>query len=132
MNRFFGGELVIKHQPFEQWRLEYHISHTSVDADNNANSAVMGTEKKMAHIRSYYNINDQWQLNSFLFYTDAKSGFDNDPRIDVNFVWSVNNDTELSFGVNHLVDGGQAQTLDPTRVNSVIDTGYFVSFSSEF
>lgn len=131
-NNFFGAELVIKHQANNNWRLEYQLSMLEIDTDEREVSSVENSSSLLAHLRSYYNISNELTFNTMVYYTNARKGFDNHLRVDANLTWHFSEFNTLTFGINHLGDGGKPQTFDPTRLNTVIETGYFLSFQSKF
>jgi iron complex outermembrane receptor protein len=113
-----GVELALTWAPLEEWRLSAAYSYLDVDIDMDGDSndilAKLDETNYPEHqfnVRSYWNINADWSLDSALYYVDeleqvdlAGTDISSYWRLDARLAWKVNRDVELSLVGQNLLD----------------------------
>jgi iron complex outermembrane recepter protein len=109
-----GAELALDVNLSEKWRLRssYTWFKMEFEADSSSLEAPFIDFRNEliptnhASLRSYYDIGDDWEFDSAIYYVDRLSYFDIDPyfRVDARLGWRPKPNLELSLGVQNATD----------------------------
>lgn len=108
----YGGELAVNWQVFESWRLAASYSYTQmqIHAPLSTDPAAENIEREYPHhqfnIRSYWDICEDLQLNSVLYYVDTlpNLGIPSYWRLDAQIAWQPCDNATLRAGVQNILD----------------------------
>src|SRR5690606_39938840 len=109
----YGGQLAVKWQPLDLWRLELHLSHVDFDLDLDAGSmdahapAVAGNSPELqAALQSYFDLPRGFTLYAGVRYVDELPAQDvpSYVAVDLNLDWQLTPDLSASLTVQNLGD----------------------------
>lgn len=115
----FGAEVALDLTLSAAWRLRTAYTYFDMDFEADASSASQPTidlkdgliPKNHANIRSYYDLGDDWELDTGVYWTDYLPYFDSPSyfRVDARLGWRPSENVELSIGVQNAQERRHAE-----------------------
>ncbi|MFT4709674.1 MAG: iron complex outermembrane receptor protein [Planctomycetota bacterium] len=105
-----GVELAVDSKPTENWSLRGSYAWIEGSFENEVLDYDLGTESyhpgQQINLRSYYDINDDWEADMGFYYTGdfGNSFFEDRTRLDVRFSYAPREGMEWFFGGQQIVD----------------------------
>lgn len=138
----YGMELAAGWQAMSNWRLSASYSWLKTDLRlDSASTAVVdaGIREKPSpeqqfQLHSYWNINEQFELDMALYYVDEivardpSGGFSKAPaytRLDIRLGWQPQNNIELSLVAQNLLDDNHAEFFSPDVMSSDVPRSFY-------
>jgi iron complex outermembrane receptor protein len=124
----YGIEIAADWNVTPDWKLSggYSLLKMALHLDNDFTGQQAQEDQspqQMANIRSYWNIDRQWTLDTAVYYVDRLKAFDvpSYVRLDLNLGWRMNDNVQFNLiGQNLLEDShrefGQAADLTATEI----------------
>jgi len=138
----YGIELNTRHELTDDWRLEFWLAQQKAFLINNLNEEIerQSLQTPTMHIRSYWNIFDDWQLDILAYYVDEQhntSGTtlitDAYTRIDMHIGWRIKSNMNLDIALTNINNEVHAEDREPlTRINTGIRRGIFAKLDYSF
>lgn len=110
-----GVEISASIKPIEAWLLRINASHAEMDLeadedsfdDDRAQNTEDSLPQNLLQIASMLDINEDWQLNTYLRYVDsiATNNIDNYVVVDISLRWAINERLSANFTGRNLSDG---------------------------
>lgn len=114
-----GIEASASIKPTDAWLLRFNFSHAEMDleadSDSIASASAQRTEgylpQNLAQIVSMLDINQDWQLNTYLRYVDSldTNNIDNYLVADISLQWNINEDVSANFIGRNISDGSHEE-----------------------
>ncbi len=111
-----GAELALDVDVSPDWRLRSSYAFFKMDFEADADSTEASTvdtkdgliPKNRVSLRSYYDLSDEWELDTGIYWTDEHSAsfFENPAywRVDARLGWNPSPNVQLSVGVQNLTE----------------------------
>lgn len=138
-DKVYGLEAVLRLQPLTQWRLEagYTINRADDVLVNGATRTTLGLPEHGAHLRSYLNLNPQWQFDTLLYYVDESlrangASVPEYLRLDLRLGWQPSRNLETSLWLSNLLDDVHPEQIDALKVNTGVQRGVLLSATLRF
>jgi iron complex outermembrane recepter protein len=141
----YGLEAALDVDLTEDWRLRSAFSTFLMDFTAGPESWEAGYEnwrdsmipERRFNLRSYYDINDEWELDVMGYWTDENSTyfFENPSytRVDVRLGWNPSKDLQIGFGVRNLTSDQHSEAgTDITWYGSEVERTLFATLSWSF
>ena len=130
--KFYGGEIDIKYEVSETWKLALaYTSHRGEDYDQNNNKTITrGIPQQNAHLRSYWDISDDFELDTMIYYVDDMKGGLNIPdytRLDIRLGWHPSSQIQLSLLLMNLLDKSHPENFESNKVNTGSERSAFLN-----
>lgn len=137
----YGIEMASIFKPRKDWKLS--VNYTFLQMFLHA-PPVFGTSQDgpehrspnhQAGLRSYWDVNDQWSLDTSLYYVSKLSDFEVPAyvRLDANLGWKINKDVLFNLVGQNLLDGAHREFSSPTGINAAqAPRGVFGKFTWQF
>ena len=139
ITRTYGWEAVYQRIVSKSWRIEtayaHHKGHQLVNGNETGNNTI---PENSLHLRSLYNINQHWEFDTHLYYTEAieaptsAPGLKDITRIDLRLGWNPNQSTQTSLSVTNLLNDIHGEAIDQQKVNTATGRGVFLSVNHRF
>lgn len=108
----YGAELAFQWKVTDNWRLAGHYTFTELqihasDASSDFSEAPEGeTPHHQAHLRSYWDITDELELNGAVYYVDNVPAFSAPSyvRLDAQVAWQPADNLRFTAGVQNILD----------------------------
>ena len=129
----YGAELAADFRPTDRWQIRSSYSLLKDDFDRKADGSdlVAGdySPKHLINVRSYYDINDDWELDAGLYVVEGLDGFFEAEYVrgDIRLGWQVNDEIELAFGAQDFANSTRSEFDDFDQVRRA----FFVSMTFE-
>jgi len=137
----YGTEISATYQAAEQWKLNAGYTFLQIQLHpNNANITRDATEEGSAphnqfHLRSYYDLSDDLELDFSLNYVDNLPGGDIDHyiRFDARLGWHIAENTELSIVGQNLFDKRHPEFgAESGQVPTEAERGFYIELTHRF
>jgi iron complex outermembrane receptor protein len=105
-----GVEISFAWQLMTDWKMKGSFTYTDMDlrGDPIVDKIEGETPDKQFHIRSYYNLDPDWQLDASIYYVDDVPGFvaefEDYVRLDLRLAWLLSSQSELVLSGQNLLD----------------------------
>jgi len=138
VNKFYGVESDVRWQVSEHWRLAmaytYHHGRTLETGGQRQN--VDGFPENSVNLRSYWDINAQWALDTLVYYADhASDGGKDIPsyvRLDLRLGWQPSPAFETSLAVTNILDSVHPEGTENQRLTTGARRGAFLQTRYRF
>lgn len=105
-----GMEISFAWQLIHDWKLKGSFAYAKMDlkGDPIADKIEGETPEKQFHLRSFYNLNEHWQIDSAIYYVDDLPGFttafEDYLRLDLRIAWKTTYNSEVVLAGQNLLD----------------------------
>ncbi|MCP3914606.1 MAG: TonB-dependent receptor [bacterium] len=131
----YGVEIATQWNVTGDWTLHasYSLLRLDIDASDSTNAQAEVPEdespRNQAHIRSFYDLTETWELDAALYYVDHLSGgVDSYVRGDIRVGWNPNDSTRFSIGAQGLLhDDEEEFGTGPFGPSTPVESSVFVS-----
>jgi len=109
----YGGEILLKYKPLQQWSLALSYSYLDMHLHKKANSTDTMSESaegesptNQLSLFSYLDITPKWQLDVMVYYVDTipTYGIDSNIMTSVRLGWRPKKDVEITISAHNLFD----------------------------
>jgi len=134
-----GMEMSFSWQPMNAWKLKGSFTYTRMDLQGDPiTDKIEGqTPKRQFNLRSFYNLNEHWQIDSAVYYVDELPGFlasfKSYVRLDLRLGWIINRHSELVLdGQNLLDDRHREHNEKGYSTYSEVPRSYYLKWAYKF
>ena len=134
-----GLEMSFTWQAMTSWVLKSSFTYTmmNLDGDPIVTKIEGQTPRKQFNVRSFYNINKQWQFDSAIYYVDKLPGFlatfNDYLRLDLRLGWKSSPHSELSLDGQNLLDKSHLEHNEKGySTYSAVPRSYYLKWSYKF
>lgn len=134
LGRTYGFEINLNHKIANNWRTETSYTwHKGYRINSDLIETNTGLTNTILNLRSLYDINDNWELDTFITYKESHESasvfLEDYIRVDIRLGWNPYTYSRTSLSVTNIFDQKHAEVADSTRVNTTIGRGIFLSTS---
>lgn len=122
----YGVEAVMDYRPINSWRLQLAYTYLELDLKSNIQTTDFlakfdegSIPKHQSSLRSFWDLNDQWQLDFWLRYVSELPAIDFDGyvELDARLNWRIRSDMDVSLIGQNLLDSHH-----PEQIAEYLDT----------
>ncbi|RDH82367.1 MAG: hypothetical protein DIZ80_08715 [endosymbiont of Galathealinum brachiosum] len=138
--RAFGIEIDYRYNFNRNTRLAFwYAKHKMFRYDENGiEQPNRGLPEDSAHLRLYWDINNQWQLDSLAYYNSEVTNSSDTTtvaaltRLDIHLGWEMNKTVKLNLYLTNITEDVHGEDRESTRINTGIPRGFLFSVESSF
>lgn len=134
-----GAEISFAWQASHNWKLKGAFTYTSMNLSGNPTADLINQEtpEKQFNLRSYYNLNEHWQIDTAIYHVSSLKSFNNYfdhyTRLDLHLARKLGRHSELTLvGQNLLQDAHTEQGEKAFSTYAEVPRTWYVKWSQDF